>query len=266
MVNEIVISAEINGKQQQQYAASSTQQAARSKQKTQAAAGRSKPQRAHTPRQSAVQRRSGSRSKNARRAEADPRKRSEKKPEFEPRKHCRARHLGHLRRPRALAPSALTFLHLIDTLLEHVHPLPPLDVGVPPLIHRTERDVYAQPVGRVGHDGLRAEVVDPVEVGEGGGDVVPRQQEVDGVWLARTDGLGEGAADPGGGGGGEEGLVVAGASSGRRAERDGARRRGTMRRYDNVLAWTRRRTERIGESRNTVGSKAAYVAGSRRST
>jgi hypothetical protein len=75
----------------------------------------------------------------------------------------------------------LTLLHLVNTLLEHVDTLPSVDVGVPPLVHCAERDVDTQTVRGVRNDCFGAEVVDPVEVGEGRGRVVPREEEIDGV-------------------------------------------------------------------------------------
>lgn len=68
----------------------------------------------------------------------------------------------------------------------------------------------------VGDDSLGTEIVDPVEVGSGcevgssGVNVQSREKEVDRVWRARSDRLGEGAADPRGCGSGREGGVVTG--------------------------------------------------------
>jgi hypothetical protein len=119
---------------------------------------------------------------------------------------------------------------------------------------------------RVGDDGLRAEIVDPVEVGEGGGDIVACQKEVDGVWLSGTDGLGEGATDPGGGGGGEEGLVVAETSTVERSEtaRDDARRYETARDDETVRqsgGVEKEKSEWIGERRNMVTERGGVCGG-----
>lgn len=62
---------------------------------------------------------------------------------------------------------------------------------------------------RVGDRSERAEVVDPVQGGNGCGRVVAAEEEVDGIGLAGAEGSGELVPDPRGGRGRSERDVVA---------------------------------------------------------
>lgn len=67
---------------------------------------------------------------------------------------------------------ALTSLDLRQAHLEHLDPPLPVHVLLPMRIQTTQREERAVPMSGVRHARERSEVVDPVECGSRGGDVV----------------------------------------------------------------------------------------------
>lgn len=135
--------------------------------------------------------------------------------------------LGQLLPSLSIGLRELTLSNFIHTLLEDLYALPLVHALSPPLVHRTKRKILSEAVSRVWDNGFRSyevsylplwkhqgrseltEIIYPVKVRGGVGDIKPSEHEVDGVGVTGTKGLGETAADPRGGCGGEEGRVVA---------------------------------------------------------
>lgn len=76
----------------------------------------------------------------------------------------------------------LTFPDFVDTPPQNLDTLPFIQSIIPPLVHRAQGNVHSHPMRGIWDDRLGAEVVDPVQVGKGGGDVETGKEEVDGVW------------------------------------------------------------------------------------
>lgn len=121
-------------------------------------------------------------------------------------------HRGRSDRNSARALPALqtecerTLLDLVQTFLQNLHTLLPVNLGLPPLVHCTQTHILPQAVRCVRHSRLGAEVVEPVQMrrrdvtvggDRGGGGVEAAEEQIDGVWTPGTDGLGESASDPG---------------------------------------------------------------------
>lgn len=100
-------------------------------------------------------------------------------------------------------------LELGDALPEEVQARIEVALGVVPPVHGARRKVGAVAVRGVGHGAERAEVVDPVQRRLRRRRVVPAEEEVDRVGLARPERRGELGADPRGGRGRAQRDVVA---------------------------------------------------------
>ena len=72
-------------------------------------------------------------------------------------------------------------LHLVDAFLQQPHTGLFIHTLIPPLVHRTQRDVHSRSMRSVIDDCLGTEVIDPIEVRERGCIVVSCQKEVDGI-------------------------------------------------------------------------------------
>lgn len=110
--------------------------------------------------------------------------------------------------PKVMWLFRLTLLALVDTLLQYVDTFLLADTIVPPLVHRTERDIDSHSVSRVGDYCFCAEIIDPVKMGQVGRRVVTSEKEIYRVWFSRSERLGQRATNPGGSGWRKEGSVV----------------------------------------------------------